>query len=143
MKPGLNHDQFEVINGPEDGSIFHLIRSPVDIGRDGQYCGITLQMDQRVSALHARVTVVSNGYRIRSFGGNSVMVNGKRAGTIRSCFVRSGDIVRIGQTELALYCAEEGLARRSQGIASESDFAWALHLFRRRVVRLLTGREKY
>jgi len=128
----------EVINGPEDGSIFHLIRSPIDLGADPQ-CGIILQLDKGISALHARLTVVSDGYRVRCYGGCSVWVNGKRAGGMRSRLLRSGDVLRVGETELAIYCAAEGLARRSKGIKSESDLSWALHLLWRGIAHPFRG----
>ncbi len=122
-------DTFEAVNGPEDGTEFPVTRSPVDIGADPG-CGIVLQCDRDVQRIHARVTVVSEGYRIRKRqGGGAVYVDGRRAGAIRSRIVRHGGIVQVGNTELALQCAPDGLASRSHGLPQESDIGWAVRLF--------------
>ena len=142
-------DQFEVVNGPEDGTHFPITRTPVDLGCDPG-CGICIRLDQNVRRFHARVTVVSGGYRIRRKANAPIYVNGRRAGRIWSRIVRPGGIVRVGSTELGLYCAPEGLAKRSYGLPSESDVTWALRfLFSKlflvvrvlwRFLRGLTGR---
>ncbi len=120
-------DRFEVVNGPEDGAVFSLTRSPFDVGSDPG-CAVHLQFDQTVRPIHARATVVSDGYRIRRLKGWPVFVNGKRAGAVRSRVVRHGDIVQVGGTQLCLQCAPGGLAGRSHGMVHESDLGWALRL---------------
>jgi len=120
-------DRFEIVNGPEDGTEFPIARTPVDIGSDPA-CAILLRLDPTVRHIHARVTVVSEGYRIRRLGGGTVQINGKRAGLIRSRIVRHGGIVRIGNTDLSLQIAGDGLARRSYGLPTESDIGWAAGL---------------
>lgn len=129
-------DTFEVINGPEDGTEFPMTRSPVDIGGDPS-CGIVIQCDRDVQRVHARITVVSEGYRIRKRHGGAVHVDGKRAGKIRSRIVRHGGVLRVGNTELALQCAPDGLASRSHGLPQESDLGWALRLLAQESVGIL------
>jgi hypothetical protein len=106
----------------------------MDIGCDGS-CGIFVALDPEVKRHHARVTVVSDGYRIRRLGGaGPVYVNGKRVGIIRSRIVRHAGIVRVGDTELCLLAAPEGLASRSYGLPTESDIAWLLRLLGAQVI---------
>lgn len=127
-------DHFEIVNGPEDGTRFPIGRTPVDMGSDGS-CGIFIALDNDVKRFHARVTVVSDGYRIRRLGGaGPVHVNGKRAGLIRSRIVRHAGVVRVGNTELCLLAAPEGLASRSYGLPTESDAAWFLRLLAAQVL---------
>jgi len=59
-------DTFEVIDGPGDGTEYPITRTPVDIGSDPE-CAVLVQCDPRVHQFHARVTVVSEGYRIRTY----------------------------------------------------------------------------
>lgn len=140
MTPEVYPDQFEVVNGPEDGTAFPITRTPVDIGSDPG-CAVFLRFDKNVKAFHARVTVVSEGYRIRRKSNAPILVNGKRAGLVWSRIVRSGGIVRVGDTELVLQCAREGLASRSFGLPSESDLGWALRLlFRESMLALRAPR---
>lgn len=124
-------DVFEVVNGPEDGAEFPVPRTPVDIGSDPG-CGVHISLDPDVKWFHARVTVVSDGYRVRRLTGGPVYVNGKRAGVIRSRIARNGGIVQVGNTELALRCASGGLAGRSVGLPSESDLGWLLRIIFRK-----------
>ncbi len=122
-------DQFEVLNGPEDGSRFPVTRTPLDVGADPR-CAIHLRLDKGIKKEHARVTVVSDGYRVRSTGNGTVRVNGKRVGRMRSRIVRTGGVLQVGSTLLSMQCADDGLASRSRGMVSEGDLAWALrHLF--------------
>ncbi len=118
-------DYFEVINGPEDGVEFLVVRAPVFIGSAPE-CAINLRLDSDVDSKHAKVTVVSGGYRIRSLSSKPLYVDGKRAGKLKSRIVKSGQNVLVGNTKLCLSCAHDGLASRSRGIVTESDFAWAL-----------------
>lgn len=120
-------DQFEVINGPEDGVTFPLTRTPVDIGADPS-CSVYLGTDMDIRPRHARVTVVADGYRIRGLDEPRVRVDGKRAGMVRSRVVRQGGVIQVGNTELCLRCAPDGLASRSRGLPTESDVGWAMKL---------------
>ncbi len=125
---GQDHpDLFEVLNGPEDGATFPLINARADMGSDPECC-VLLRMDPGVMPRHARITVVSDGYRVRSLERPCVVVDGKPAGLIRSRIVRHGGVVRIGKTELALLCAPDGLASRSRGLPQESDLSWAIRV---------------
>ena len=116
-------DQFEVLNGPEDGTQFPVTRTPVDIGTDPS-CGIALRLDAKVKPHHARIAAISDGYRVRSLGAGSVRVNGKSAGATKSRVIRSGEILQVGNTQFCLQCASDGLAGRSRGLVTESDLAW-------------------
>lgn len=117
-------DCFIVINGPEDGTEFPIARAPFNIGQDPS-CAVNVRLDTTVRPIHARATLVSDGYRIRSKEGVPVYVNGKPAGTIRSRIVRSGGVIQLGHTLLVLECAPDGLAGRSRGIDTANDFVWA------------------
>ena len=116
-------DRFEVANGPEDGTEFPITRSPIDLGTE-QSCGVYLHFEASHPRQHARVTAVSDGYRIRCLGRGEISVDGKKAGLLRSRVVRDGGIVRVGSTELCLVIAPDGVARRSRGLPTESDAVW-------------------
>ncbi len=120
-------DVLEIVNGPEDGAEFAITRPTFNIGVDAS-CVAAIRMDRRIGRFNARATAVSDGYRIRRIEGAAVSVNGKRAGKIFSRVMRSGDILRVGQTELILHCNPGGLASRSRGLPMESDFVWGLRL---------------
>lgn len=128
MREAGSPDCFIVVNGPEDGTEFHIGRSPFLIGQEPQ-CAVHLRLDNSVLGDHATATAVADGYRIRAIAGAKVQVNGKRAGTVRSRVARPGDYIRVGHTELVLECAPDGLASRSRGIITENDFVWALKAF--------------
>ena len=128
-------DCFIVINGPEDGTQFPIARAPFNMGQDPS-CAVNIRLDTTVRPIHARATLVSDGYRIRSKDDVSVYVNGKPAGTIRSRIVRSGGVVQLGHTMLVLDCAPDGLASRSHGIDTASDFVWAAREGARQLARL-------
>ena len=117
-------DCFQVVNGPEDGAEFPMVRSPIHMGHDPR-CAICISLDASVVEDHALVSAVSDGYRIRRLSRAPVFVNGKRAGMIRSRVVCDGGTVQVGRTLLALECAPDGLACRSRGIVTESDSYWA------------------
>lgn len=123
MRAAGQPDAFVVINGPEDGAEHTVVRAPFHVGSD-EGCNVLIRLDKSVQRCHALVTVVSQGYRVRRLGSAPVRVNGKRAGMLRSRIVRNGGILNVGHTQLALDCAPDGLAHRSQGIVSESDFGW-------------------
>lgn len=118
-------DTLEVVNGPEDGTAFSITRTPCDIGSDAA-CGVNLSLDRAIRPLHARISVVGDGYRIRSLQGNITRVNGRRTGRLFSRIVRHGGLVQIGDTLLCLQCAPDGLASRSHGMPTDSDAAWLL-----------------
>ena len=118
-------DCLVVVNGPEDGTEFPLVRTPFHIGNDSG-CTVNLRLDKGVEDFHALVTAVSDGYRIRKTDERPIYVDGRPAGTFRSRIVRNGGMVQVGQTLLVLDCSPDGLARRSRGIVSETDFGWAI-----------------
>ena len=118
-------DCFVVVNGPEDGTEFPVVRAPFHIGSDVS-CAVNVRLDPEVRGVHAQVTVVSDGYRIRRTDEAPVYVDGKRAGIFRSRIVRAGGMVQVGHTLLAVECQPDGLAGRSRGIITESDLAFAV-----------------
>ena len=131
-------DCFVVVNGPEDGTEFPIVRGPFYIGHDPS-CMVNIRLDPAVRSFHALVSVVSDGYRVRRSDETPVYVNGRRAGMFRSRFVRSGGCIQVGQTTLCLECAPDGLASRSFGMVTESDFAWAVRSGARSLFRLGRG----
>lgn len=133
-----NPDRFEVINGPEDGTQFPVTRTPVDLGSDGQ-CLVHLRFDGKVDPVHARISVVEGGYRVRRCGRGAVLVDGRRTGRVRSRIVRHGGIVTVGGTELCLQLAGHGLASRSYGLTFESDSSWVVRSVWRQLQGALGG----
>lgn len=125
MRAAGQADCFVVVNGPEDGTEFPIVRAPFHIGHDGT-CTVTLRLDKGIEDLHALVSVVSDGYRIRKSRDKAIYVNGRPAGALRSRIVRDGGMVQLGQTLLILECSPDGLARRTHGIATDSDLVWAV-----------------
>ncbi len=132
-------DMLEVINGPEDGTEFPIARAPVIVGMD-MACEVNVRLDETIDPFHARLTVVSDGYRVRKIRGGRLAVNGKRTGVFRSRILRAGDILEVGNTELYLRCSPEGLAKRSRGLPTESDFFWTLKTVGKRAIRLVSVR---
>lgn len=120
-------DMLEIINGPEDGTEFPINRAPVIVGRDPG-CAVNVRLDETVQPLHARLTAVGDGYRVRKVRSGYLSVNGKPAGMIRSRILREGGILQVGNTELSLCCAPDGLARRSRGLPTENDFVWFVRI---------------
>ena len=125
MKAAGLPDSLTVLNGPEDGTEFSITQREFLIGC-GDGCAVNVRLDTAIAHIHARVSAVADGYRIRSVGSESIYVNGKRASAIRSQVARAGDVLRAGHTELVLECSSDGLASRSRGIALENDLVWAL-----------------
>jgi hypothetical protein len=92
---------FVVLAGPgrQAGSTITLSAATV-AGRDAKN-GIRLDADEFASAEHARIEPGSDGVWIEDLGStNGTYVNGARID--RRTLVRTGDAVRIGQTELRL-----------------------------------------
>ena len=131
-------DCFVVINGPEDGTEFPIVRAPFYVGCDAS-CAVNVRLDDGVRHFHALVSVVSDGYRIRRNDEAPVYVNGKRAGMLRSRIVRSGGRIQVGNTLLSVECAPDGLASRSHGIDTQGDLGWVATQIARGVFRLGAG----
>jgi hypothetical protein len=125
----ISTDSLVVVNGPEDGAEFPIVRAPFDVGRD-PCCTACITLDIAVQSRHARVWAVSEGYRVRRVTGSAVLVDGRRVGRFRSRILRPGGTVKVGHTLLALQCAQDGLASRSRGLVTQSDLVcflrWAL-----------------
>ncbi len=126
----IQTDLLEIVNGPEDGAAFPITRTPAAIGASVD-CAVFITFDKSVQPLHARLSVVSGGYRVRAVSSAPVYVNKKRSGAIWARVARPGDIVRVGDTKLCLACAPDGLAKRSIGMPTEGNIAWLFRaLFR-------------
>jgi len=128
-------DTFFVLNGPEDGTQFSILRGPFHIGSDPS-CTVHVALDTAVAPRHALVTAVGGGYRVRKVGSGALFVDDKRVGTVVSRVVRSGGTVQVGDTLLCVECVPHGLAGRSQGLGTENDLVWAA---RKAVGGLATG----
>mgnify|MGYP006293233339 CR=1 FL=1 len=128
-------DAFEIVNGPEDGVAFPIIRSPFTIGASAD-CAVYLNFDKKVFPEHARVNVVSNGYRVRSISGNPIYINEKRSGLVWARIARSGDLIRIGETSLCVVCAPDGLAKRSLGMPTESNLVWLVRSLFGKIIKV-------
>ncbi len=135
-------DCFVVINGPEDGTEFPVVRAPFHIGSDPS-CAVNLRLDDAVRELHVLVSAVSDGYRIRRNDAAPVYVNGKRAGMFRSRVVRSGGKIQVGNTLLCIECSPDGLASRSHGVVTQSDLGWVVTQSIRGMFRLCKGILKF
>jgi len=131
-------DTLVVVNGPEDGNTFPILRSPLLVGT-GQACTAALTLDQTVHPLQAKLTAVSDGYRVRSMSPAPVYIDGKRAGMYRSRVLRAGGDLKVGHTLITLRCAPGGLASRSRGIATDNDFLFALKALAGGVLRTGKG----
>ncbi len=128
MSPRANTDRLVVIDGPEDGTQFPIVRTPLYAGSDAG-CQANLRLDTAIHPYHAIVTAVSGGYRVRSAKGYPVYVNGKRAGIVRSRILRPGGELRVGHTTLTVDLAPDGLARRTRQALHDSDLGWAIRKF--------------
>ncbi|MCC6144186.1 MAG: hypothetical protein IT368_10315 [Candidatus Hydrogenedentes bacterium] len=125
MTPHQQPDRLEIINGPEDGSSFPLTRTPADVGSDFA-CAVAPRMDGSIARFQARLTSVSDGYRVRRRGEGKVFVNGRRAGLVRSRLLRHGGVLQVGETFLCLQCGPNGLASRGHGLVADSDLIFVL-----------------
>jgi len=129
-------DSFVIINGPEDGTEYPVVRAPFYIGSDST-CPVQIRLDLDVEDHHALITVVSDGYRVRKTSRKPVFVDDKYTGGLRSRIVRNGGTIQVGNTLIAVDCSPDGLARRSRGIVYESDFGWAMQAGARNAWRLI------
>jgi len=137
MSGSRSADALVIIDGPEDGAEFAINRTPLYAGSDS-HCEVVIRLDDAVTLRHARFTVESDGYRVRSATGAPIFVNGKRAGMIRSRVAGNGDRIKLGNTSLTIECCGGGLASRSHGIGSASDLAWAVRIVVRNLGRALS-----
>ena len=118
----LRTDMLTVINGPEDGAEFSIVRAPFTIGGVDS-CFINIRLDSGVFGIQAEGNAVEDGYSIRIMSDAPVYVNGKKVGRYRSKVLRAGQLLKVGATDLMLECAQGGLASRSKGIKPRGDGA--------------------
>jgi hypothetical protein len=97
---GSHGHEFVLASGPEAGSRFEVVESPLTIGRD-ESCGILLD-DISVSRIHAELTRTANGHiALRDLNSlNGTYTNGAR---VESVTLGSGDEVRIGKYKLVFW----------------------------------------
>jgi type III secretion system (T3SS) inner membrane Yop/YscD-like protein len=138
MPEAPNFDYLAVVNGPEDGSEFPLLRSPFLLGATAE-CLVRIGTDQSIEDVHAHLSATAEGYRVRSMTRAPVYVDGKRAGRLRSRILRSGESLKAGNTHMIMRCPPQGLASRSKGVALESDLAYTMRAGGRLLLRLVTG----
>ena len=94
--PVPNNAFLEVIEGPEEGSVFTLLGKTVTVGRTPT-CDITLS-DPYVSKKHCQVVFRRDHFTVMDLGStNRTRVNGK---VFIQKNLRNGDVVRLGTTEL-------------------------------------------
>ncbi|HIA47413.1 MAG TPA: hypothetical protein EYN96_05450 [Candidatus Hydrogenedentes bacterium] len=124
MRSAGSPDVFIVLNGPQDGTEFPVGASAIQIGQEGS-CTVNLLLDQDVQPIHATATAMGKGYTIRATTNSPVIVEGKKATRFKSRVLGSGEIMRVGYTDLMLECSPDGMSSRSQGIALQNDFGWA------------------
>jgi hypothetical protein len=99
--PQKLHPRLLVLQSPslEAGAEVEL-SAPTSVGR-GSENGIRLEGDDFVSSSHARFEVRPEGVWIEDAGStNGTFVNGARVTSARQ--LQSGDIVRVGQTDLRM-----------------------------------------
>lgn len=91
----------EVIAGADAGKTIKLKPGSTYIGRSGSACELKLN-DQKVSRLHARVTLVDDGAVVLSDenSSNGVILHGKRLETAE--FLFDGDVFHLGDTDIRL-----------------------------------------
>ncbi|MGH3135222.1 MAG: FHA domain-containing protein [Gaiellaceae bacterium] len=98
---GVRPGRFVVVTSPEleQGGTIEVTAATI-VGRDAG-SEIRLDRDEFVSAQHARIEPRIDGTWIDDLGStNGTFVNGSRVKKARA--LRSGDVVRIGETELRL-----------------------------------------
>ena len=98
---GVRPGRFLVLASPElePGRTVEIAAATI-VGRDAG-SGIRLDSDEFVSARHARIEPRTDGIWIDDLGSkNGTFVNGSRMK--KTQLLKSGDVVRIGETELEL-----------------------------------------
>lgn len=125
MTERIYFDTLTVSSGPEDGMKFNITSTPVLVGRSPD-CLINLQLDVTIQPEHAAIELGNGGYRVRRLTGAPVLVDGRRAGRIRSRSLNHGSVLRIGYTDFVMQYAEGGHAATGSPAWGEHDVAWAL-----------------
>lgn len=96
----------EIIRGPKRDAVFELTRKETVIGRSGD-CHLCLD-DDEVSRRHCSIRVSRGQVTLTDLGSaNGTMVNGRSEDKI---VLNSGDVLRIGKTEMRLGSREEEAA---------------------------------
>ena len=57
MSMGVRPDAFIVVNGPQDGTEFPIMRAPFNIGQDST-CAVNVRLDGAVRGFHATASQV-------------------------------------------------------------------------------------
>lgn len=100
-----------ILDGPERGTIFHQIATPVTIGREE---GNAIQLnDERVSRYHLRITDDNGAVLLTDLEStNGTRVNGE---AVHLWELRAGDLISMGRSQILVGSADE-IARRLRKI---------------------------
>ena len=99
-RPGIDAGKLVVVKSPafDEGAEWELDSSPMTFGRSSQN-DVQLKRDEYASSTHARLEPRRDGVWLEDIGStNGTYLNGIRL--TRPKRLSSGDIVRIGETEL-------------------------------------------
>ena len=100
--------QVAVVGGPDAGKVVPLTRCETVVGRAGS-CDLLLS-DPVVSRRHLALAVTTSGVRVRDLRStNGTQIEGHWIDTSESA-ASIGDIIRLGDSTLAVTCAHEGAA---------------------------------
>ncbi|GIW91201.1 MAG: peptide-binding protein [Pirellulaceae bacterium] len=103
-----------VIDGADRGRVFHMLRTPVTIGREE---GNTVQLnDERVSRFHLKIQEDHDRIVLTDLDStNGTRVNGEE---VQLRILRHGDIITVGRTVL-LFGSREEIAQRIRQMKEE------------------------
>ncbi|HUU69526.1 MAG TPA: ATP-binding protein [Planctomycetota bacterium] len=95
--------QLEVLNGPQQGTVFDLEDGTCNIGR--MMGNEVIIYDEKVSSRHASIVRSAGKLILRDLQSrNGTFLNGL---PVDSAVIRNSDIVRMGDTELVFHCSEQ------------------------------------
>ncbi len=127
MSRDVHRDTIAVINGPEDGNLYPIVKPPCFVGSDIS-CGVQIRLDRSVQGRHVMLTPANGGYRVRCLTTVPAFVNGRRVGQFHSLVLCPGGELRVGYTTLTLKAPADGLAQRFRGVDLHGDLSWTLRL---------------
>ncbi|HOX39903.1 MAG TPA: FHA domain-containing protein [Candidatus Brocadiia bacterium] len=118
-------EAYITINSGEREGILITLRCPATIGR-ASGCDLRLTEDKSVSSRHARIFIKDSFHAIEDLHTrNGTLVNGR---PVRIHFLKSGDVIQVGDTMLRFSLSDSATERRMDGeladqveAASETD----------------------
>ncbi len=113
---GMAEITLRVIDGADRGRVFHMLRTPVTVGREE---GNTVQLnDERVSRFHLKIQEDHDRIVLTDLDStNGTRVNGEE---VQLRILRHGDIITVGRTVL-LFGSREEIARRIRRMKGEAQ----------------------